>query len=248
MSPPPDPSLLPPQPRSSSQSSYIPFSLRSFAPWRLGENRLPNPAARRLALLEPFSIFAMIMAYIWDLRFTHPTVWLWILALILLSHLVRRERATALGFHSSNLRQCLAEFAPVLGLLALTMLAAGILLQTTRSIEFPQAAAALGAYLPWGIFQQYILNAYFLNRFDGVLSPRAAPLAAAALFSGVHLPNWFLMAVTLPLGYCAARLYRRHHNLYFLGIAHGIIGFLLFLVVPDSISHHLTVGPGWFTH
>ncbi len=205
-------------------------------------------ATRRVAILEPLSIFAIIMAYIWELRYSHHDVWLGILALMAASHLVRRERATALGFRSANLRQCLAEFAPALGLFALAMLGAGILLQTTRTIEFPQGAAALGAYVPWGIFQQYVLNGYFLNRFDRVLSPRAAPLAAAALFSGAHLPNLFLMSVTLPLGYCAARLYRRHHNLYFLGIAHGIIGFLLFLVVPDSISHHLTVGPGWFTH
>lgn len=199
-------------------------------------------------MLEPLSVFAMIMAYIWELRFSHHGAWLPILALMALSHLARHERAAALGFRSGNLGACLAEFAPVLTLLALAMLAGGILLQTTRPIEFPQGAAALGAYLPWGVLQQYVLNGYFLNRFGRVLPPRAAPLAAAALFSGAHLPNWFLMGVTLPLGYCAGRLYQRHHNLYFLGIAHGIIGFLLFLVVPDSISHHLTVGPGWFTH
>jgi membrane protease YdiL (CAAX protease family) len=205
-------------------------------------------AARRVAIVEPLSVFVMIMAYIWELRFSHHGVWLFILALMVLSHLARRERASALGFRSGNLRQCLGEFAPVLGLLALFMLGCGILLQTTRPIEFQQGAVALGAYLPWGVFQQYVLNGYFLNRFDRTLSPRAASVVAAALFSGVHLPNWFLMGVTLHMGYCAARLYRRHHNLYFLGIAHGIIGFLLFLVVPDSISHHLTVGPGWFAH
>ncbi len=167
---------------------------------------------------------------------------------MVISHLARSERATALGFRSGNLGHCLAEFAPVLGLIALVMLAGGILLQTTRPMEFPRGAAALGIYLPWGVLQQYVMNGYFFNRFDQVFSPRGASLAAAALFSGAHLPNWFLMAVTLPLGYCAAHLYRRHRNLYFLGIAHGVIGFLLFLVVPDSISHHLTVGPGWFTH
>jgi hypothetical protein len=204
--------------------------------------------ARRMTILEPLSVFAMIMAYIWELRYSHHGVWLWILGLMALSHFARRERAGALGFRSGNLRECLAEYAPALGLLALLLLGGGILLQTTRPIEFPQGAAALGAYLPWGVFQQYLLNGYFLNRFDRALSPRAAPLLAAALFSGAHLPNWFLMGVTLPMGYCAARLYRRHRNLYFLGIAHGIIGFLLFLVVPDSISHHLTVGPGWFAH
>jgi membrane protease YdiL (CAAX protease family) len=201
-----------------------------------------------MSILEPLSVFAMIMAYIWELRSSHHGAWLLILALMVLSHWARQEPAAALGFRSGNLRECLMEFAPALGLLALAMLGGGILLQTTRPIEFPRGAAALGAYLPWGVFQQYVLNGYFQNRFDRVLSPRAAPLAAAALFSGAHLPNWFLMGVTLPMGYFAARLYRRHRNLYFLGIAHGIVGFLLFLVVPDSVSHHLTIGPGWFAH
>jgi len=122
----------------------------------------------------------------------------------------------------------------------------GILLQTTRPIRFEQGLLAWAGYLPWGLFQQYILNGYFLNRFDSVLSRRTAPMMSAALFSGAHLPNWFLMAVTLLLGYLCGRIYRRYNNLYFLGIAHGTVGFLLFLVVPDSISHHLIVGPGWF--
>jgi membrane protease YdiL (CAAX protease family) len=73
-----------------------------------------------------------------------------------------------------------------------------------------------------------------------------APRIAAALFASAHTPNWFLMATTLLLGYCCALIYQRHKNLYFLGIAHGTVGFLLYLVVPDSISHHLNVGPGWF--
>jgi membrane protease YdiL (CAAX protease family) len=167
---------------------------------------------------------------------------------MLLSHRLRGERPAALGFHRRNLRDCLEEFAPVLAFLALLLLAIGILMQTTRHLRSDQAFWALAGYLPWGLFQQYILNGYFLNRFDSVLSRRTASVISAALFSGAHLPNLFLMAVTLAAGYICARIYRRHKNLYFLGLAHGTVGFLLFLVVPDSISHHLTVGPGWFGH
>jgi hypothetical protein len=54
------------------------------------------------------------------------------------------------------------------------------------------------------------------------------------------------MAVTLLLGYCSARIYSRYRNLYFLGVAHGTLGVLLYLVIPDRLSHHLVVGPGWF--
>jgi len=201
---------------------------------------------RKIGLLEPISIFALIMAYIWQLRYSHHGFWLAILALMLLSHRIRGERPATLGFHGRNLRDCISEFAPALAFLALVLLASGILLQTTRPLRSDQAFWALTGYLPWGLFQQYILNGYFLNRFDSVLSRRTAPMISAALFSGAHLPNWFLMAVTLLAGYICARIYRRYKNLYFLGLAHGTIGFLLFLVVPDSISHHLIVGPGWF--
>ena len=201
---------------------------------------------RKMAILEPASVFVMIMTYIWGLRSTHHGLWMGILCLMLLSHLVHRERAEGLGFGARNLRVCLREYAPLLGFFALLMLGCGILLQTTRPIGFEQGFLSFAWYLPWGLVQQYILNGYFMNRLDGVLSARAAPLAAAALFSGAHLPNWFLMSVTLLAGYCAARVYRRYKNLYFLGVAHATVGFLLFLVVPDSVTHHLAVGPGWF--
>jgi hypothetical protein len=54
------------------------------------------------------------------------------------------------------------------------------------------------------------------------------------------------MGVALVLGYASARIYHRYRNLYFLGMAHAAVGFLLFLLIPDSISRHLNVGPAWF--
>ena len=203
-------------------------------------------AARRLAILEPVIIFSLIMAYIWSLRFKHHWLWLGILVLLLASHALRREHAGELGFRIANLRECLSRFAPALAFFALLMVSAGLLLQTTRPIGFDRAILSWAAYMPWGLFQQYMLNGYFLTRLDATLSRRAAPRIAAALFAGAHTPNWFLMVVTMLLGYYGARVYQRHKNLYFLGLAHGTVGFLLFLVVPDSISHHLNVGPGWF--
>ncbi len=204
--------------------------------------------ARKYAVLEPLTIFAMIMAYIWDLRSAYPRLWLAILGLIVLSHWAHRERAESLGFRRLNLEECLRDFAPAVAFCSLLLFGCGILFATTRPIGFDQALTALMGYLPWGLFQQYIFNGYFTNRFDRLVSPRAAPVISAAIFSGAHTPNWFLMAVTLLAGYCCARIYRRYRNLYFLGVAHATLGFMLFLVVPDSISHHLVVGPGWFTH
>jgi hypothetical protein len=203
---------------------------------------------RKYAVIEPIAIFVLIMAYIWDLRYSYQNFWMFILALMLLSHRLRRERAASLGFQSRNLRQCIENFAPALILFALLLIGGGLLLQTTRPIRFEDGLVAWLAYVPWGLFQQYVLNGYFFNRLDRLVSHRSAPLVSAALFSGAHVPNWFLMAITLVTGYCCARIYKRYQNLYFLGLAHATLGFLLYLVIPDSISHHLTVGPGWFRH
>ena len=203
---------------------------------------------RKYAAIEPIAIFVLIMAYIWDLRYSCQHFWMVILALMLLSHRLRRERAAAIGFQSRNLRQCMEHFAPALILFALLLLGGGLLLQTTRPIRFEEGLVAWMAYVPWGVFQQYVLNGYFFNRVHRLVSARSAPLVSAALFSGVHVPNWFLMVITLVMGYCCAQIYKRYQNLYFLGFAHATLGFLLYLVIPDSISHHLTVGPGWFRH
>ena len=199
---------------------------------------------RALAALEPAGLFVFIMGYIWIWRATHPYLWIAILACLLLSHLLHREGARELGFGRASLSECTHRFAPMLVVLALVMLAGGLLLNTTRRMAADQAFLALFAYLPWGVLQQYMLNGYFLNRFDRAFSPRASAWLTAVLFGVAHTPNWFLMAVALVGGWCATQVYRRHRNLYFLGIAHATIGFLLFVTVPDSISHHLDIGPG----
>lgn len=201
---------------------------------------------RTLAILEPAAVFTLIETYIWGLRRLNHNLWIVILACMLLSHWLHGETPAGLGFGFRNLSDCFRELLPVLTLLMLLLLGGGILLHTARRIGTDRAVFSLAAYLPWGLAQQYALNGYFLNRFDAVASRRASPWLAAAAFCCAHAPNWFLMAVTLPLGYCSARLYHRYRNLYFLGIAHAAVGFLLFLVVPDSISRHLNVGPAWF--
>src|SRR5262249_49279012 len=133
-------------------------------------------------------------------------------------------------------------------LLGLLLVGIGQLSASIRPLGFDRAMLAWVGYLPWGLFQQYVLNGYFLNRLQRVVSPRTAQMVSAALFAGVHLPNLFLMVVPLLLRYCSLLIYSRYRNLYFLGGAHGTLGFLLYLAVPDSVSHHLVVGPRWFGH
>ena len=199
-----------------------------------------------LSAMEAAAGFGLVMLYIWRLRFIAPRAWVLILAFFIVSHILRHERPANLGFRRANFRECVETLAPALLLLSLLLIAAGVLLATMRPVSLEYGCLCLLAYCPWGIFQQYLLNGYIANRLLAAYSARYVPLTAGALFAGAHLPNWFLMAVTFVAGYYSTKIFMRYRNLYFLGLAHAIIGTLLFLVIPDSISHHLTVGPGFF--
>jgi len=204
--------------------------------------------ADALAGLEVLTVFALILAYIWWLRFRLPYSWLAILALVCGSHVLRRESLTRLGFKWIGPVRRFAQPFALLALVAVALMAIGVAFRTLRDVTWQGAVSSLGLYLAWGFFQQYLLNGYFVNRFTNYLGdPARAPIHAAIFFSVAHMPNWFLMLVTFIGGYVCARIYLKYRNLYFLGLAHGVVGFLIYLVAPDSVSHHLYVGPKWFS-
>jgi hypothetical protein len=198
---------------------------------------------------EAIGIFALIMAYIWWLRFRFPYAWIPMLLLMFASHMWRGETLATLGFTRRLSPRILTRLSAALAILALALFTLGLTLHSIRTVTFEGAFLSFLLYCLWGLFQQYLLNGYFVNRFSDFLPgrTRAAPLLAAAFFSLAHLPNWFLMLTTAAGGYVCARIYLRYRNLYFLGVAHGVVGFLLYLVVPDTVSHHLYVGPKWFS-
>jgi CAAX prenyl protease-like protein len=220
----------------------------------MSSSKASKPAATArpvnwLAAAEAVGMFALIMAYIWWLRFGYPYAWVPMLLLMFASHVWRRESLAKLGFTWSLPARSLVRLAALLVLLALALLILGLALQSIRTVTFEGAFLSFLLYCLWGLFQQYILNGYFVKRFSDFLPrhPYAVPLLAAAFFSLAHLPNWFLMIATAAGGYVCARIYLRYRNLYFLGLAHGVVGFLLYLVVPDTLSHHMYVGPKWFS-
>ena len=206
--------------------------------------------SRRQKLIagETAVAFGLIMLYIWRLRFSAPRAWVFILCLFVLSHILRGERISDLGLRWGNFRECMETLTPALLMIALSLFAAGMICATIRPISLEYGCMCLLAYCPWGFFQEYLLNGYIANRLLAVASTKYVPVLSAALFAGAHLPNWFLMMVTFVMGYFSTRIFMRYRNIYFLGLAHAVIGTLLFIVIPDSISHHLTVGPGFFLH
>jgi len=105
---------------------------------------------QKLIVVEAAAGFALIMLYIWRLRFTAPRAWIFILGFFVLSHILRGERTASLGFRWGNFRECVETMAPALLLLALSSIAAGVLLETIRPISVEYGFMCLLAYCPWG--------------------------------------------------------------------------------------------------
>jgi hypothetical protein len=198
------------------------------------------------ALCEALGVFVLIMLYIWWVRLYYPWVAVAVLGLVIGTHFTHGESARWLGFGWKTLRAAFPAVMPWVAVSSLVLLASGFVFGTVRKTTIKQALLSMLAYAVWGLFQQYLLNGYFVNRFaefQGKPRGQWVPFTAAALFSLAHAPNWFLMPVTFAGGYICARIYLRYRSLYVLALAHGIVGFFLFLVVPDSISAHFLVGP-----
>src|SRR6478735_3156124 len=111
---------------------------------------------RRLMWVEPAIVFLLIMLYIWGLRPGHQTWAFAIFGLILLSHHCHGESPHDLGFRRANFRTCFTAFLPALVFISMTLLAAGMLLQTLRVLDLERAVIGFLSYCTWGLFQQYL--------------------------------------------------------------------------------------------
>jgi hypothetical protein len=103
----------------------------------------------------------------------------------------------------------------------------------------------IGGYVLWTLYQQFLLQDYFMPRLSRALFSNAALLATAVLFAAAHLPNLWLTAATLVWGVVSCALFRRYRSLHVLGIAQGMLGLCFAVCIPDAIHHHLRVGLGY---
>ena len=104
-------------------------------------------------------------------------------------------------------------------------------------------------YILWTLYQQFLLNDYFMPRLTRLVSSENASVGVAAvLFALAHLPNLWLTAATLVWGAISCGLFRRYHNIYALGLAQGLLGLCFAVCVPDAVHHHLRVGLGYLRY
>ncbi len=108
--------------------------------------------------------------------------------------------------------------------------------------------AHVGGYVLWTVYQQFLLQDYFMPRLRRLFSIDAAIAFAAVLFAIAHLPNVILTVATLVWGAASCILFRRYRSLLVIGIAQGLLGLCFAVCVPDVFLHHMRVGLGYWQY
>jgi hypothetical protein len=107
----------------------------------------------------------------------------------------------------------------------------------------------VSGYVLWTIYQQFLLNDYFMPRLIRITgSERVSVSLAGVLFAAAHLPNLWLTVATLAWGAISTALFLRYRNMYALGLAQGLLGLTFAVCVPEALSHHLRVGLGYLRY
>jgi hypothetical protein len=130
------------------------------------------------------------------------------------------------------------------------LLAASIpLIAVLTGLRFPPVRVVpwRGAwqYAVWALMQQFALQSFFYLRMESLLGSRRAVVAAALLFSTVHVPSPVLIVATLFGGFFFCEMFRRYRTIVPLGIVHALLGLTIAASFSDRILHHMRVGIGY---
>jgi membrane protease YdiL (CAAX protease family) len=118
---------------------------------------------------------------------------------------------------------------------------------TFHELDHPDFAHVYG-YVLWTLYQQFLLQDFFMPRLTRLLTSDQAIAAGAVLFAAAHAPNLSLVIATLAWGAVSCLLFRRYRNLWALGLAQGLLGLCFAVCVPDAMHHHMRVGLGYLRY
>ena len=192
--------------------------------------------------IEVVGAYGLIEAALWQRQ--HILLWsITALAWISIMTIAAAPSLRQLGLSGKGLRRSIwIAFAGLI--LALLIVLAGDLagsLHIFTSQPRPPLHALLYGF--WALGQQFLLQSFFLLRFERILGcGREAVWATALLFFLAHLPNPVLLAVTAVAAPISIELFRRYRNIYSLAIAHALVGLALAIALPDGFTHQMKVG------
>lgn len=226
-------------------------SLRSTRPSQaLAGAVIPRiPACRIITAAEVAAVYTGILLYIWRWHRPHPLVWIPILGFIVLSHALHRDTLRGMGLTKRQARESARIILP-LAFSIYGAVAVWALLAHRLALPWPRhiAVGSAATYAVWCCFQQRLMQSYFYRRLETVLrSPHLSTAVVALMFAGAHIPNIVLMAATLVGGFILSEVFARHPNIWPLALVQFAGGLLIAAVFPASLTHHMRVGPGYYS-
>lgn len=201
--------------------------------------------SRARDLIELIVGYVAIVGTIWSpehlQRILTPIVLLLTLGILL----ARRPSRKDLGLDwRSFLRSVWILLAAIALSLISTLIAAKV---GTLHPLYKGDLAHITGYVLWTIYQQVLLQDFFMDRLLR-LGISAAVTLAGTLFAAAHLPSPWLTAATLIWGILSCALFRRYRSIWALGLAQGLLGLCFAICIPDALHHHLRVGLGYLRY
>jgi membrane protease YdiL (CAAX protease family) len=198
--------------------------------------------------IEVAGVFSLIVIALWTAKYAAifmiaAAIW------ILIATLTSPRSASDLGVGRMGLRKS-AWIAISGALLAAAIVGAGAIEGTLHAFPwFPRPLLHSGVYAVWALVQQFIALSFFFIRFERLLaSGTKAVVITALLFSAIHFPNWVLLVATAMMGLVFAEIFRRYRNIYWLGVAHAMLGIALAMALPDALHHQMNVGVAYLSY
>ena len=188
--------------------------------------------------------YGLIMMIIWLPERAQAILSPIALAATLAVVLLRRPTLDELGLGRRGLLPSLWIFPAAIALMILSLLLARKI-GTLHPLSDANASH-VAAYILWTLYQQFLLQDYFMPRLLRLVPGEGAAVSlTAVLFATAHLPNLALTAATIIWGAISCAIFLRVRNLYMLGIVQGLLGLCFAVCVPDALHHHMRVGLGY---
>jgi membrane protease YdiL (CAAX protease family) len=203
--------------------------------------------SRTRDLLELVLGYGLIIGIIWSPEPAQAILSPIALIVTLAVVLIRRPSRDDLGFGTRGL---VSSFWILPAAMALSLLSIFVAAKigTLHPLYKPDAGHLIG-YVLWTIYQQFLLQDYFMDRLLRLgASASVAVVLAGVMFAAAHMPNLVLAAATLVWGMFSCWFFRRYRNIWMLGLAQGLLGLCFAVCVPDSLHHHLRVGLGYLRY
>ncbi len=133
------------------------------------------------------------------------------------------------GLGAAHLRRATTLVGAVCGPVALATLLIAWFLGRVRFDG--QVLTLLMVYPVWGIAQQFLFQSFFHTRLIDLKLYPFSTVIVGLLFASVHWPSRAFMIAAFLFGVFTAWVFKAAPNIYPLGVAHGVLGTIVFCFI-----------------